>query len=548
MICILSLVWHQFFLPKLPSLVSIRNRLELGGVDSTNTATNLLFALLCLIAFDTTGKFDRSHPHLKRNIQLAISSYGQEFIFSPPTHRDSVVVCLLLADYRPTAVVLSQNTAHRAIKSTLYLNIAFKIAERLEILPSQLNLSVGNLMTMSNTEFEHQITDSLQGLKILNQDLFLDGLLSAPLHSLQNVLDCMAPHIHVYRNILKHRRCSIRIIFQIQWATASYTILDALKATKQNWSSAEKLYHVVERIENECLAQVKFCDWALENTAASGTPDELLAARSILEQRFHAIIARTYGVGLLYIIVLQSRMPGNSFQDPEIYPHETVQMGTHVADVLKNIPDETGELLITFLRRFGKIFPDQLLAVLEMFINCTDLKLDGVPFQAPFRDTVLDIIIFSRGIVENNNIHVRNLDGKMRNNSDYQIEVMEKTAKRIEQMVASPGKSIAAAFAGGCVYAASIKVMEALVDIMRNLKKKTSHDNVGHDLSTFSDTSTELMASGMLENSSWESWNLWPNDEVLNPSDAEQFVFDWSLAMSFDGGMDFDLSLNSSWV
>ncbi|KAF5864047.1 hypothetical protein ETB97_008784 [Aspergillus alliaceus] len=530
-----ELVWHRFFLPNLPSLVSIRNRLELDGPDFASSATNLLFALLCLIALDTTDKFVPQHPRLKWTIQLSISSYGQEFIFSPPTHRDSVVVCLLLAYYRPTAVVSSQHTAHKAIKSTLYLGIAFKIAERLEILPSQLNLFVGDITTMNNTEFEHQIADSLQGLEILSQDLLLDGLLSKPVHSLQTVLDRMAPHIQAYRHVVKHRSCSPRVIFQIQWATSSYMLLEALKATKQGWGSPEKLYRLVEEIEEKCLRQIQFCDWALTQTGPSGAPEEISAARSLLEQRFHAIIVRIYGISLLYILVLKSRTPDCSLQgDPEIYPHETVQMGAHVSNALNNISDKTSELLFAFLSRFGKIFPDRLLAVLEMFIKCTDLKLGGVPFQAPFRDMVLDIIIFSRAIVENNSIHVKNLDGKMRENSDYQMEVMGKCAKRLEKMVASPGKSIEAAFAGGCVYAASTKVMMAFLDIIRNLKKK-SKCNAGQILSIMSVTSTEGLAMGMPENSSPESRDLWPNGAVLNPSDAEGFIFDWSSIMNFDG-------------
>jgi hypothetical protein len=319
-------------------------------------------------------------------------------------------------------------------------------------------------------------------------------------------------------------------------------MLDALKVTKESWGSVEKLYHIVEKIEEECLAQVEFCDWALTNAAASS--EEIFAARSILELRFYAIIGRIYGIALLYVLVLKSRTTGNNLQgDPEIYAHETVQIGTHVSDALNNSLDETSQLLLRFLGRFGKIFPDHLLAVLEKFIKCTDLRIGGVPFQAPFRDIVLDILVFTRAIVENNNIRVINLDGKMKDNSDYQIEVIANCAKRMERMVASPEKSIEAAFTDGCVYAASSKVMIALLGVMKDLKKRTSNADVRQELSTMPDTSAEWMASNMLEASSWESWNRWPNDGLLNPSDAEQFIFDWSSVMNLDGGMDFDKSL-----
>lgn len=73
-------------------------------------------------------------------------------------------------------------------------------AERLEIRPSQHNLSFEEPTKVRRTDFEHQITDSLQGLKILNQDLVLDGLLSKQVHSILNVHDCMTPHIQAYKN------------------------------------------------------------------------------------------------------------------------------------------------------------------------------------------------------------------------------------------------------------------------------------------------------------------------------------------------------------
>ncbi|KAI2686629.1 transcriptional regulator family: Fungal Specific TF [Penicillium roqueforti] len=531
-----DLAWYRFFIPGLPSLVDIRDRLK--GDDELNIGTNLLFALLCLISCDTTGKFDRLHPRLKWNLQLAISSYGQEFIFSPPTHCDSVVVCIILADYRPTTVGVSQHTAHRAIKSTLYLNIAFKVAEKLEMLPSQLNLSFADIPSMSDEEFEHRITDSLQGMKIFTQDIILDGLLSRPVHQLQEALDRMAPHIHVYQNVFRHRPCSPRIIFQIQWATASYMLLESLKATKQNWTNPQRLCHVVDETEQKCLEQIRFCDWALSNTTQSGPPEEVRAARSLLEYRFHAVIGRSYGIALLHIMILRSRASNSSFSsDSDINIQEASQMGAKLSDALSNTSDDLGVQIVTFISRFGRPFPDRLLAVLEMFIKCTDLKLDGIQFQAPFRDIVLDILAFSRSIVENNSINVKNLTGKMRENADHQVLVLAECAKRLGNMVASPGKSIEAAFAGGCVFAASTKVMMAFIDIMRDLKKESDLGKAGPVPLTVSDGSAEGPSMSTFEDNSLDSGNLWSTEPIPNSFSAEDFVFDWSTIMDFDENM-----------
>ncbi|KAG2412408.1 hypothetical protein HFD88_009965 [Aspergillus terreus] len=171
-------------------------------------------------------------------------------------------------------------------------------------------------------------------------------------------------------------------------------------------------------------------------------------------------------------MVLRSRTSGStSAGGSEINPQEADQMGAKLSDAMSNISDDLGIQIVTFLSRFGSSFPDRLLAVLELFIGCTNLELGGIPFQAPFRDIVLDILVFSRSIVENNSIHVRNLHGKMKANADQQALAIAECAKRLGNMVASPGKSIEAAFAGGCVFAASIKVIMAFIDIMRDLKR-----------------------------------------------------------------------------
>ncbi|KAL3477155.1 hypothetical protein BJX99DRAFT_257628, partial [Aspergillus californicus] len=527
------LAWHKFFLPKLPSLPSIRTRLQ--HLDKDNTATNLLFALLSLIALDTTSTFTKQSPTLKRTLHLALSSYSQEFIFAPPTHHDSITVCLLLADYKPTAAAISQHIAHKTIKSTLYLNIASKIAQRLEILPAQLTLDFfsTDISTQNNTEFESafesRLTTSLQAVKVLSQDLVLDGLLSEPVHAFQDVLDALAPHITAYHNLLLQYRCPVRLIFQMQWATAGYMLLDALKDMKESWEDAERLYHAVEDIEEKCLKQIDFCHCVLANAATTNSiqtaheeeenQKEILAAQCILEQRFHAIIGRMYGLALLYISVVKSRnSPGSSpmadndnantntnnitspsttssrtSQDPELHVSETIRLGANVSDALKNAPDETSELVVMFMMRFGKGHPEKALSILEMFVKYTDLTLPGgsgvqdpvrIPFQPPLRDIVLDILNFSKCIVENNNIHVRHLDGKMKDNADYQMEVMGLVAERLQRIAVGAeagndvgsGKSLQGAFAGGCVYAAGVKVMRGLLGFMADLKRRTSAD------------------------------------------------------------------------
>jgi hypothetical protein len=400
------------------------------------------------------------------------------------------------------------------------------------MLPSQLNLSFADIPTMTDEEYKDQMMNSLLGMKIFSQDIIQDGLLSRPLHQLQESLDRMAPHIHIYQNVFRHRPCPPRLIFQIQWATASYLLLDSLKSVKQNWTDPQRLSRAVEEIEQKCLEQIRFCDWALSNTTETESPDEVSAARSLLEYRFHAVITRMHGVALFHILVLRSRVSNNSFSGAsDVSPLEGNQMGPKLSDAMNNISDDLGVQIVTFLSRFAHPFPDKILAVLERFIGCTNLKLDDISLQAPFRDIVIDILVFCRSIVENNGIHVRSLSGKMRPNSDQQVQVITECARRLSNMVTAPSKSIEAAFAGGCVFAASTRVMMAFLDIMRDLEKESNLKQAAQVPLDIPDSGSN---TNNLDINHPGPDNTWFTEPIPTSFNAGDFAFDWSTIMGID--------------
>ncbi|KAL1884969.1 hypothetical protein Plec18167_001626 [Paecilomyces lecythidis] len=303
-------------------------------------------------------------------------------------------------------------------------------------------------------------------------------------------------------------------------------------------------------MEQKCLEQIRFCDLALSKTTQLGPPEEILAARALLEYRFHAVIGRGYGIALLHILVLRSRTSNSNFSgDAEVNIKEGNQMGAKLSDAMTNISDDLGVEIVTFLSRFAGPFPDRLLAILEMFIRCTDLKLDGIPFQAPFRDIVLDILAFSRSIVENNGISV-NLHGRMKDNADQQVLVIAECTKRLGNMVVSPGKSIEAAFAGGCVFAASTKVMTAFIDIMKDLKKESDRGKAGQVPLTVSDNSAEGPGMSSFEDNFPISGNLWSTELLPNTFHTGDSVFDWCTIMGVDENMinnDLNLEFGSGY-
>ncbi|KLJ10860.1 hypothetical protein EMPG_13777 [Blastomyces silverae] len=528
------LVWHRFFLPQTPTLVSLRNRLSSDECASSNCATNLLFALLCLIAFESPeNPFGQKHPRLKRGIQLALSSYGQEFIFSPPTHRDSVVVSLLLSDYRPAAIVSSQNVAHKAIKSGLYVTIAYRIAERLELLPTQASLNLGELKAVEFFGSEICLTDVLQGLQVFCYDALLDGFITKPLRLMRKVVSCIKPHIEVYQNVLKYRSCPPRTVYHIQNTVATYIMLQALVDMKQSWSSLESLSIITEDCEKKCLEQVEHTDCLLARLSSYGNQNELLVVRSLLEIRFRSVYTAISGAGLFYAAVLRTRLQasGRVGTDPEIYCHEAVQLGAQVIDTCKkSISSEKALSLSAFMGRFGGPYPDKLGAILEMFIECAEkLALNGVAFHPPPRQLVLEIVFACKNIVENNVIQFKSF-GRLHAAFERQLALFEKCARRIESMVVSDWNSMDAAFAGGCVYAASSKTIHGLCEVMENLKIRASKETNGTEKPSMLEGPTN--SSGLDFEFPSGGWDLWPEVGGFDIFGTLQGQFDWSSVQS----------------
>ncbi|OJD15762.1 hypothetical protein AJ78_04019 [Emergomyces pasteurianus Ep9510] len=526
------LVWHRFFLSQTPTLVSIRDRLSSDECASANCATNLLFALLCLIAFEAPeSPLGQEHLQLKRSVQLAVSRYGQEFIFSPPIHRDSVVVSLLLSDYRPTALACSQNVSHKAIKSGLYVNLAHRIADRLELLPTQASSKPGESKAAEHFGLDFFFADALQGLQVFCYDVLLEGFITKPLQIMRKVVGCMKPRIDICQNVLKYRQCSPSVIYHIQYMTATYILMEALVDMKQSWSSLERLSIVMEQCERKCMEQITQNDTLLAAVSHCGKQDELSAVHSLLKMRFHSVCTVICGAGLFYATILRVRFQasGRIGSDPEVCCDEAVQVGAQVIDTYKNIACEKALNLSAFMSRFGGPYPNKLGAILEMFIECAGkLELSGVAFRPPPRQLVLDIVFVCKNIVENNVIQLKSF-GKLHENLDRQLMWFENCARCIESMVVSPGHSIDVAFAGGCLYAASSKIVHRLYEFMQNLKIRVSKEENGKEKSVRFEAPPD--SHGDFEFPS-HAWGSWPEVGGFNIFDTLQGQFDWPSALS----------------
>ena len=523
------LVWQRLFVLGIPSLLHLRERLLSTDPNTNNVATKLLFAVSCLAACECSEEVRRRNGSLKDSLQQAVSSYGQDFIFSPPTHIDSVVLCRFLSTFRPTALATSKRVAPQSVKAELYLNLAYRIAERLKLLPESGIMPLLDTTAMDSVEMERELILSIQGLQLIAEDFLLGDFLTMTLHGFRQVLQRMQPHIDSYQILLQTRPCSPITIFHIKWTTATYMLIEAMANSRQFWMNPNRLFIVVEEGEKKCLAEINSAYQLLSEAAGAGQQDELMAMCSLLELRFHGVIARMLGLGLFFTSILQARAEKDPPQNNmEILRDEATQMGNTVINTMMTTPDsERNSHFFKFLRHFGGRYPDKLQGILAKFMECTTIKLGGNNYIAPVRPIVMEIVNQCKNIVENNLIRLK-ISGSLHPNFDKQRDLFTQCAQGLVAM-SQPGNSPETAFRSGCVYSASGKMVYGLCDLMNSLKVQASlvkdwDDAVG--VVNLPTGTTEPPAMSTMQFSSFETWNLWPYPDMdrVQP----QHMFDWS--------------------
>ncbi|BCR98436.1 Zn(II)2Cys6 transcription factor domain-containing protein [Aspergillus luchuensis] len=525
------LAWHRLFLIGTPSLLHLRERLFSTDPNTNNVATKLLFAVLCLAACESSENVRRQNGSLRNTLLQAVSSYGQDFMFSPPTHIDSVAVCRFLSAFKPTALATSKRVASQSIKAELYLTIAYRIAERLGLLPEPGAIPFLDTTATDSVVMERELVLSIQGLEITAEEFLMGDFLTMTLQGFRQVLQRMQPHIDSYQMFLETHSCSPVIIFHVKWITATYMQIEAMANSKQSWMSPSRLFIVVEEGEKKCLAEVNSAYHLLSEAAKDERQNEVVIISSLLELRFHAVIAKIFGLGLFYISVWKARMEKDRPQKgTEIYPDEASQMGNTVINFMMTTPDsQSDSQFFKFLRQFGGRYPDKLQGILAKFIEGASMKHGGIDYIAPVRPIVIEVVNLCKNIVENNLIRLKG-SGRLHPNFDKQLDLFKQCADALVAMVSQSGNSPEVAFRSGCMYIASSKMLNGLQDLMYTLKQQSSMVRKYDEAMGVVDTpvnTTEPFAMPNVQFSSFEAWNMWPYSNTMHGAFQPGDILDW---------------------
>ncbi|KAJ5419510.1 uncharacterized protein N7487_003060 [Penicillium crustosum] len=487
-----------------------RSRLLSNDFASVNSATKLLFALLCLTALDIDDALAKRYPALKPSLRLAVAFVGQEFIFSPPTHHDTVV----------------------------------RITERLEENSEQGGTLPCELYIVDGAQFDFGFNRTVERLQLLHYDTFLDGYLAKSPRALRQALAKMTPLVDVYQNVSKHRQCSPRTIFHVNWATSVCILLNAVANLKETWNNPGFLFGEIEEAEKRCVEQLKTSGILLEKSWGIFDSQEIEAAHSILELRFNSIIARIWGLGLLYASVLKVRsLEGELKWEHEIESHEAIQIGDQVRGSREDMIAGAAEPFAMALSQLGAKFPERLRNLLEIFIRCMDLRLAGTSFRPPLQHLALEVLTHCKNIVENNLVHLKSF-GRLNSEFEKQLELFTICAQRFDSIVAAPWTSTDVAFANGCVYAVGSKIISGFCEVMKTAKENHSRRIVRQECQNGEEIQAGVgfspMYSDMSEgtffasNTSTEAWNMWPYLGGFNPPPNPLELYDWIEGLNTD--------------
>lgn len=526
------LVWQRFFIPGTPRLVILRERLLSSDPNTNNVATRLLFGVLCLTACTASDIYSRNGP-LTEKLQQVVSSYGQDFIFCPPTHLDSIVVCRFLAAFNPTALATSQRVAHHSVKGELYINLAYLVAQRLGILPEVGSRPFAGTKSIISLEMGQDFIMSVQGLQLIAEEFLLGDPLSKSPNAIRDVLQRMQPHMYSYQMLLQTASCTPMTIFHMKWTTAAYMLVEAMEEMKQNWMNPARLFIAVDAAEKKCLAEMDSAYRLLSEASAFGSHDEedaIIAICSLLELRFHTVISKVFGFGLAYMTLFQARiLTGQSHSDAEICRHEVTQLGNVVVNSLLTTPNyQRDSHFFKFLDHFGNRYPDKLQGLLAKFVECTQMKWHEKSYVAPIQPIILDMVCHCKNIIENNLLRLR-VSGRLHCNFDKQLDLFTQCARLISVMGSLPGSSpdrANEAYNRGCVYSASSKVIYGFCDLMKRLNLQAclvdgcdeapstvntaAFPYLTTDISVFSEMPSATADFFPLQSKSLEAWNLWP--------------------------------------
>ncbi|RMY77666.1 hypothetical protein D0863_01157 [Hortaea werneckii] len=346
--------------------------------------------------------------------------------------------------------------------------LARRVAEKLHlsIAGKQLEGLLQRLPPLGVEECETQFMDALQWCQVLIDDQLTSGVVDKTLSAVQELIDRLEPILTIAREASRHLKLSGALVYQLFSAINLCSQIKNLLEAKKAWRSLEALSDVIEKNHLLMLQQRTDIQSALDaikdNTnVQKGQIEEAMAAAAMLDGEIGFAEASISGSAMFYAIM--ARLKQTSEAEDGIEPQEAVQVSDQIIDALKELRIGKALDLHNFLARHGPPRDEAVLKLLSTFCHTAEtVQLRGVPFLPPPRQFPFLTLFYCRVLVEDHAARIKGWGG-LGPTVDPHLDAFQRCAQKIEAMSAAPAKRpVNDAFAHGCLYAASAKLIRLL--------------------------------------------------------------------------------------
>ncbi|KAI7341291.1 hypothetical protein KC315_g214 [Hortaea werneckii] len=346
--------------------------------------------------------------------------------------------------------------------------LARRVAEklRLSIAAKQLEGLLQRSPPLDVEECETLFMDALQWCQVLIDDQLTSGVVDKTLSAVQELIDCLEPILTIAREASRHLELSGTLVYQLYSAVNLYSQIKDLLEAKKAWRSLEALSDIIDKNHLLILQQKSDIQYALDaikenENVQKGQIEEAVAAAAMLDGEMGFAEASISGSAMFYAIM--ARLKQTSEAEEGIEPQEAVQVSDQIIDALKELRIGKALDLHNFLARHGPPRDEAVLKLLSTFCQTAEtVQLRGVPFLPPPRQFPFLTLFYCRVLVEDHAARIKGWGG-LGPTVDPHLEVFQRCAEKIEAMSAAPAKrSVNDAFAHGCLYAASAKLIRLL--------------------------------------------------------------------------------------
>jgi hypothetical protein len=515
------LVWHRIHHPYIPTLESVRHRLQSNHVGYSSIA---LYALLCLLASGTTSNHLPIATTSNKLLEHALYHYGQATLIKPPAHQDTVTFFQLLAEYRPLALVSGPIAAVSALADSSYLTLAVKVAKEIGLDQSWDFIDNDDSLLETLQWLHLFLTQGYSSFVMGKSDIRHDWL--AEVQPMVHTLDSLVRSggiptkaLHLTINLLLvGRSAEARHQMVLSWRD-----LDRLRAIVQSHESASgELRHTSQEI-------------LYGNDDRNENHVHVLTA--ILDAELHKHRLMVKQSAMLFAVMAASYLREHAHFDSS----EITQLGEHIINHLK-IPLDMNQVH-AFMAEFGATTADELEKQLRDFTELCDLRLDDVTYVPPTKTAASEVLHTSYLLVQQNAARLKGWGG-LHDRVDTHITVMNECANRLDALAGLEG-------AEGKICPATAGLVRDLKGILAEWKRRLSEPAAIESKAGTSAGPSTTSASCSLDppsavpcsipppseavhdqpSGSWATdmfatWEMWPQPEEIDFSQFIDFDYD----------------------